>query len=79
MSHIWSHDPQISGGGQNGTSNRFIDVFWYLEALGKQASLGVHAFARSTLTGGFYEQLDHTKGFRPNPDYWAGDIKTKVD
>ena len=42
-----------SGGGKNGVTNRFVDSFWYLEALGKQSALGIHAFARSTLTGGF--------------------------
>ena len=61
-----------SGGGSNGTTNRFVDSFWYLEALGKQSSLGIHAFARSTLTGGMYEQLDHERDFYPNPDFWAG-------
>ena len=44
-----------SGGGKSGVTNRFIDSFWYLEALGKQSALGIHAFARSTLTGGFCE------------------------
>lgn len=38
---------------------------------------GFGAFTRSTLFGGFYELLDHTNGYTPNPSWWLGAILNK--
>jgi hypothetical protein len=38
----------------------------------------VPAGARSTLFGGFYELLDHTHGYIPNPSWWLGALLNKL-
>jgi len=57
-------------GGRNGVTNRFVDVFWYLDMLGSMAAANFKYFMRSTLCGGDYELLNRTTN-HPNPDYFV--------
>jgi len=56
--------------GQQGWTDRFGDLFWYLDALAARARLNHSAFCRQALVGGFYEMLDRAT-LAPNPDYWG--------
>ena len=56
--------------GHNGTSNRFLYAFWYLDSLGGFAAAGHGAFCRQTLIGGNYELIDHRNN-APNPDFFG--------
>lgn len=56
--------------GKLGTTNAFVDSFWFISQLGSLAQAGVATQCRQTLVGGAYELLDkHT--FQPNPDYYV--------
>ena len=57
-------------GGVSGCTDRFVDVFWYLDQLGSLARMGVQIFTRQTLVGGDYGLLDKDT-FKPRPDYFA--------
>ena len=56
--------------GHNGTSNRFMYAFWYVDSLGGLAAAGEAVFCRQTLIGGNYEMVDHRTN-KPNPDYYG--------
>ena len=64
----------------NGLANktdRFLSSFWYADALGGLARLGLAEFGRQALVGGNYELLSRTAGppgpglFEPNPDFYV--------
>ncbi len=55
-----------SCGGQQGYSDRFEATFWYLNALGELARLGLQVFVRQTLSGSDYG-LSMTRRSRPIP------------
>ena len=59
-----------SCGGQQGYSDRFEATFWYLNALGELARLGLQVFVRQTLSGSDYGLVNDAT-LAPNPDYWA--------
>ena len=56
--------------GHNGTSNRYMDAFWYLDSLGGLAAAGQKVFCRQAFIGGNYELLNHLT-MEPNPDYYG--------
>jgi len=68
-----------NGGGIFNRTNRFLDSFYYLHALGVLAWHGHQVFARQTLVGGNYELLRCSGGqadgggcdFEPRPDFWV--------
>ena len=74
--------------GQQGWTDRFGDLFWYMDALAARAALNHSAFCRQALVGGFYEMLDRAT-LSPNPDFWGAllfrrlmgptVLKTRVD
>eukprot|EP01060_Flectonema_neradi_P027187 TRINITY_DN36817_c0_g1_i1.p1 TRINITY_DN36817_c0_g1~~TRINITY_DN36817_c0_g1_i1.p1 ORF type:complete len:478 (+),score=64.31 TRINITY_DN36817_c0_g1_i1:52-1485(+) len=59
-----------ANGAHNGTSNRFMDAFWYIDSLGGLAAAGQKVFCRQTVIGGNYEVVDH-RTMDPNPDYYG--------
>eukprot|EP01060_Flectonema_neradi_P009029 TRINITY_DN1645_c0_g1_i1.p1 TRINITY_DN1645_c0_g1~~TRINITY_DN1645_c0_g1_i1.p1 ORF type:complete len:479 (+),score=92.04 TRINITY_DN1645_c0_g1_i1:60-1496(+) len=59
-----------SNSGHNGTSNRFMDAFWYIDSLGGLAAAGQKVFCRQALIGGNYELIDH-RNMEPNPDFYG--------
>eukprot|EP00035_Acanthoeca_spectabilis_P016693 m.347175 g.347175 ORF g.347175 m.347175 type:complete len:390 (-) comp16561_c0_seq79:148-1317(-) len=58
-----------NGGGINGTTNTAVSSFWYLDALGKLARMGLAEFGRQALAGSHYGLLEETT-HTPYPDYW---------
>ena len=64
--------------GKKGTTNAYEDVLFSAVQIGTLAQLGYGAWARSTLFGGFYELLDHTNGYAPNPSWWLGALLNKL-
>lgn len=56
--------------GKNGTSNAFINSFWYLNEMASLAARQYSQFCRQTLVGGNYELIDHVT-HDPNPDFFA--------
>ena len=68
---VWMGEGEAAGyGGREGVTNTFANSFWYLNAMGAAASLGVRRFLRQAFVGGGYEMVDRVT-FLPNPDYWA--------
>lgn len=62
--------PHNQGGIQNVT-DRVVSSFWYLDALGSLAKLGVQQFGRQSIAGGSYGLLDPSQNYDPNPDFWV--------
>ena len=60
--------PHNEGGLANKT-DRFLSSFWYADALGGLARLGLAEFGRQSLAGAKYEILNQTT-FAPNPDFY---------
>eukprot|EP01061_Rhynchopus_euleeides_P021982 TRINITY_DN35863_c0_g1_i1.p1 TRINITY_DN35863_c0_g1~~TRINITY_DN35863_c0_g1_i1.p1 ORF type:complete len:490 (+),score=182.43 TRINITY_DN35863_c0_g1_i1:668-2137(+) len=56
--------------GHNGTSNRFLYAFWYLDSMAGLAAAGQDVFCRQAFIGGNYELVNH-ETFDPNPDYYG--------
>lgn len=69
---VWCGEcgPHNQGGIQNVT-DRVISSFWYLDALGSLAKLGVQQFGRQSIAGGRYGLLDQSNNYNPNPDFWV--------
>eukprot|EP01087_Luapelamoeba_hula_P008579 TRINITY_DN2153_c3_g1_i1.p1 TRINITY_DN2153_c3_g1~~TRINITY_DN2153_c3_g1_i1.p1 ORF type:complete len:258 (-),score=35.74 TRINITY_DN2153_c3_g1_i1:56-829(-) len=61
--------------GQNLTTNRFEDGFWFVNQLGVGALLEYSVQCRQVLVGGNYGLIDvavdRSSAFVPNPDYWT--------
>ena len=75
---VWAgEDGPHSGGGRPSCSDRFADVYWYLDHLATLGLAGVQAFARSTMVGANYGLLNRTT-FDPHPDYYAAYLWGKV-
>ena len=64
MPELWMGEGNAAGhGGRLGVTNTFINSFWYLNAMGGAASLGIARFNRQTLIGGGYELLNRTYSY----------------
>merc|ERR1719469_1637980 len=57
-------------GGIRNVTDRFISSFWYADALGGLARLGLKEFGRQALVGGNYAMLQ-MGSFEPNPDFYT--------
>lgn len=64
--------------GHEGVTNGYEDMLWAAVMYGITSNVGIDVWARSTLTGGYYELLDHQAGFRPNPSFWIMHIFKQV-
>jgi heparanase 1 len=67
--------------GQDGLTNTIASSFWYAHYLGETATSAPFShsvFCRQTLTGGYYELLDHQANYEPNPDYWTALLWKKL-
>jgi hypothetical protein len=69
---IWCGEcgPHNEGGVLNVTDGA-RDGFWYVDALGTLAALGVAEFGRQALAGARYGLLDAARDYEPRPDYYA--------
>ena len=66
-----------NGGGVSNITDRFISSFWYADALGGLARMGLQEFGRQSLVGSHYGLVEaHT--FFPNPDYWVALLFTRL-
>lgn len=67
---VWCGEcgPHNQGGVANVTDGP-LDGFWYVDALGSLATLGVAEFGRQALVGSHYGLLDET--FEPRPDFYV--------
>lgn len=68
--------PHNDGGVANVT-DRFISSFWYADALGHLASLGLEQFGRQSLVGSNYGLLEMDT-FLPNPDFYIAVLWKKL-
>ena len=57
-------------GGQPGVTDRFEDIFWWLDQLGQLALLDHQVIIRQSLVGGDYALIDR-KTLIPRPSYYA--------
>lgn len=58
-------------------ADRFISSFWFADALGTMAQIGLKQFGRQTLIGGNYG-LIHQDTYMPNPDYFTAVLWTRL-
>ena len=60
-------------GGLDGVTDTTASSFWYLDALGRSARLGVREFGRQALFGAHYGLLSSNLSTyaAPNPDFWV--------
>lgn len=63
--------------GHNGTSNTFIDGFWFADVLAGISHSGHKTFCRQTFIGGNYELIDKAT-LEPNPDYYVALLYKKL-
>jgi hypothetical protein len=59
-----------NGGGLENVTDRFISSFYYADALGGLAQLGLEQMGRQTLVGSYYGLLD-MQTFGPFPDFFT--------
>ena len=59
-----------NGGGIRNVTDRATSSFWYIDALGRLARMGLQQHGRQALEGSHYGLLQ-LGTHRPNPDYWA--------
>ncbi|MCX7788908.1 MAG: glycoside hydrolase [Spirochaetes bacterium] len=57
-------------GGERGISDTYVSTPWWLDLLGRMASMGIQRVFRQTLVGSDYGLLD-PETFDPRPDYYA--------
>eukprot|EP00947_MAST-08B_sp_MAST-8B-sp1_P001024 g1024.t1 len=64
-----------NGGGIENVTDRVIASFWYLDALGSLARMGLVEHGRQALVGSHYGLLRDSDGsaasYMPRPDYWV--------
>merc|ERR1712130_197561 len=59
-----------NGGGVKNVTDRVMSSFWYVDALGGLARLGLKQHGRQALVGSHYG-LVRDFSYEPNPDYFA--------
>ena len=67
---IWNTETAETACGGNPWAATYIDVFRYLEQLGRLAKKGVQVVMHNTLARSEYGMLDHDT-HNPRPNYWA--------
>ena len=67
---IWLTETADAACGGNRRDKTFLDIFRYLDQLGRLAKAGVQVVMHNTLAASDYGLLDETT-FRPRPNYWA--------
>src|SRR5262249_19197862 len=67
---IWLTETAEAACGGNRWSSSFLDMFRYLDQLGRLAKAGVQVVMHNTLVGSDYGLLDETT-FMPRPNYWG--------
>ncbi|WP_298877002.1 hypothetical protein [uncultured Bradyrhizobium sp.] len=67
---IWLTETANAACGGNRWDKTFLDIFRYLDQLGRLAKAGVQVVMHNTLAASDYGLLDETT-FRPRPNYWA--------
>ncbi|KAJ8602117.1 hypothetical protein CTAYLR_001616 [Chrysophaeum taylorii] len=70
---LWCGECGPHNQGGTNLTDKVASSFWYLDALGSAAALGVAEFGRQTLVGSHYGLLDN-KFYDPNPDFWVATL-----
>ncbi len=74
---IWNTETAEAACGGNPWAATYIDVFRYLEQLGRLAKKGVQVVMHNTLARSEYGLLEHDT-YEPRPNYWAALLWSKL-
>jgi len=74
---IWLNETAEAACGGDPLASTYIDIFRYLEQLGRLAQKGVQSVMHNTLCGSEYALLEHDT-HDPRPNYWAALLWSKL-